>query len=85
MPAVPNTREFIRYISASDNLLIVTGGLATRKIDIQLIDMNGRVVHRETKAYQTTTISLQKFPRGSYILRIVGDKKELFTQQFIRK
>jgi len=85
LPAVPNTREFIRYISASDNLLIVTGGLTTRKIDIQLFDMNGRLVYRSVNAYQTTTIPLQNIARGSYIIRIAGDKKEIFTAQFIRK
>ena len=85
IPTVPNTKDFIRYISASGNLLIVAGNLNTRRMEIQVFDMNGRLVHRSMKAYQTTNIPLSNLSPGSYILRIAGNNKELFTAQFVRQ
>ena len=85
IPTVSNTKDFIRYVSATRNLLIVTGNLTTRTMDVQVYDMKGRMVHRSTKSYQTTNIPLESLASGSYILRIYGNKKEQFTAQFIKQ
>lgn len=84
VPSVPNSTGFIRYVSGTNNLLIVTGNLTTtRKMDIQIFNMNGQLVHRSSQSYQTTSVPLNNLSSGSYIVRITGDKKELFTAQFI--
>ncbi|RYZ24659.1 MAG: T9SS type A sorting domain-containing protein, partial [Chitinophagaceae bacterium] len=85
IPVVPNTRDFIRYVSATNNLLIVTGNLTIRTIDVQVFDMKGRLVYRSEKPYQNTTLSLSNLASGSYILKIFGNKKEQFTSQFIKR
>jgi hypothetical protein len=85
IPAVSNTRDFIRYVSATNNLLIVTGNLNTRIMDVQVFDMKGRLVYRAEKAYQNTTIPLANIASGSYILKIVGNRQEQFTLQFIKR
>jgi hypothetical protein len=85
LPSVSNTRNFIRYISASNNLLIATGNLNTRKIDLQIFDMSGRLVHRSSQVYQTVTVPLNSVARGSYVLRITGNNNEIFTAQFIKQ
>ncbi len=80
-----NTKDFIRYIhSENGRLLIVAGTLRVRTIDIQLFDMSGRNVYRHAGAYRNTTIDIGKLPRGAYVLRCTGDKKENYIQKFVR-
>lgn len=82
---VSNTKDFIKYIhSANGRLQIVTGTLTTRFMTVQLLDMSGRLVYRSGGPYRTTTIGLDALPGGVYILRCTGDKKENFTQKFVK-
>ncbi len=85
LPTVPNTPNFIQYISATTDLLIVRGGLNIRKISIQLFDMNGRIVQRMERPYENTKLPLHGISSGSYIVRITGNGKEVFTSQFIKQ
>jgi hypothetical protein len=57
----------------------------TRNMDVQVYDMNGRMVYRSNQPYQITRIPLGNLASGSYILRITGNEKELFTAQFIKQ
>jgi len=86
---VPNTlitKDFIKYISAtSNNLSVVTGSLNTRTMDVQIYDMKGSLVYRRNSRYQNSFIDLNSFSRGSYIIKIFGDKKESFVGQFIKQ
>jgi hypothetical protein len=80
-----NTKNFIKYISADrNNLLITTGNLNTQTIDIQLFDMSGRMVLSNRNSYRSTSINIAGLPPGSYMVRITGNKQERYTQQFAK-
>lgn len=81
-----NTKDFIKYISAEQNrLLVVTGTLNTRSMSIQLYNMSGQRLYESSGPYQHTTISLAGLPAGGYIVRCMGDKRENFTGRFVRQ
>lgn len=80
-----NTPDFIKYINAENNrLLIVTGNLTTQTMTIQLLDMAGKKLYESRNAYRTTTVSLQNLPRGAYTLRCIGNNKEIYLRKFIK-
>jgi hypothetical protein len=79
-----NTKDFIKYISAQANqLLIAKGNLQTRNMTIQIFNAGGQLVYESEKLYQNTTISLAGFPSGVYTLRCIGNGKEVFNRKFI--
>ena len=81
----PNTRDFIKYISADGSqLLIVTGGLNTRTITVQLFDMAGKQVYDSRKTYGQTSIPIAGLPRGIYQLRVVGNNNEQYHRKFVK-
>lgn len=86
VPGITNTKDFIRYISAENGRLqIVRGTLTgTRTMDISLFDMSGKLVLRRNNRYETTSLDISALSRGSYVLKIRGDKNETFTKTFIR-
>lgn len=80
-----NTRDFIKYINAeNDRLLIVTGALQTRTMTVQLFDMTGRKVYESAGSYRNTTISTAALPRGAYILQCRGNNKEIYNRKFVK-
>jgi hypothetical protein len=80
------TKDFIKYIASVNNrLVIVPGNLNTRKIDLQVFDLGGRLVYRGTNAYQTTTISTAGWSKGSYVIKIKGDRNEIYSKQFLKQ
>jgi hypothetical protein len=86
VPTTAITKDFIKYISATtNNLMIVAGTLNTRKIDIKIFDMVGREVYKTNDRYQNKNIDLGGLSKGAYIIHIVGDKKENYIGQFIKK
>ncbi len=79
------TKGFIKYISSQNNQLqIVTGTLQTQKMSVLLFNSNGQQVYQTQSRYQNMSINLDKLAAGVYIVKIVGDKKEHFVQQFIK-
>ncbi|HRG92195.1 MAG TPA: T9SS type A sorting domain-containing protein, partial [Chitinophagaceae bacterium] len=81
----PNTRDFIRYISAdASQLLIVTGGLNTRTMNVQLFDMAGKMIYDSQKSYGQTSIPVSGLPRGIYQLRVIGNNNEQYHRKFIK-
>ncbi|RYY66056.1 MAG: hypothetical protein EOO12_05290 [Chitinophagaceae bacterium] len=83
---VTATRDFIRYISAAnDRLTIVSGTLSNvRRMTIEVYDSRGGLVHRETRAYAATQLPTANWARGAYIVRITGERGEVFVQQVVR-
>jgi len=85
---VPNnviTKDFIKYISADANqLLIVKGSLNTLKMQVQVYDVSGKLLYNKEHPYQNLSIPISAWSRGSYILKVQGNKKENFVQQFIK-
>jgi len=47
--------------------------------------MNGRLVENRKNQYQNSVINIQRISKGSYVVKITGDKKENFVQQFINR
>ena len=84
VPNLPVTKDFIKYAFQDNSQLhIVKGTLQTRTMTMQLVDMNGRIVHSSKGQYQNTSIDLGTLQRGSYIIRIRGNNNEYFVKQFI--
>lgn len=82
---VPVTKDFIRYISpASDRLFIYTGNLGVQKIQIELLDMHGKLIYRSGNNYQNTSIFTGNLSKGLYILRVFGDHNEYYAEKFLR-
>lgn len=85
IPTVPNTQNFIDYITASkQRLFIDVGNLNTATIEIQLYDMKGRLVHSSKTGYSNQSIPIHQLANGSYILKVYGNRKEQYTRQFIK-
>jgi hypothetical protein len=79
------TKDFIKYISADQNrLLIVKGNLNTQKMQVQIYDGNGKIIYDQQKPYLDASINIARFSRGVYTLRILGNNKEYYVRQFVR-
>lgn len=85
IPTVPNTQNFIDYITAGrQQLFVKVGNLTTTKMEIRLFDMKGRLVYSSQKAYANQSIPVASLASGSYIIKIFGNKNEQYTKQFIK-
>ena len=83
---MPVTKDFIKYIHTDNNQLqIVVGTLQTRTMTIQLLNMQGQQLYQSKNNYQNTSIDMGRFTSGVYILKITGDKREHFVEQFVKK
>jgi hypothetical protein len=85
VPTIPNTKNFIDYISATQQQLSVkVGNLNTTTIEIRLFAMDGKLVYSSKTSYANQNIPIAQLARGSYILKIYGNKNEQYTKQFIK-
>ncbi len=85
IPTVVNTRNFINYITAnSSQLYIKTGNLTTTKMAVMLYDAKGSLVYSADKAYSDQLINVSNLASGTYILKLLGNKNEQYTRQFIK-
>jgi hypothetical protein len=79
------TKDFIKYISADQNrLLIVKGNLATQKMQVQIYDGTGKLVFNQQKPYLDLSVDIARFSKGVYTLRLLGNNKEYYVRQFVR-
>jgi hypothetical protein len=80
------TKDFIKYISPDANqLLVVKGGLNTLRMQVQVYDATGKLLYRKEHSYQNLSIPISTWSKGSYIIKIEGNNKENFVQQFIKR
>jgi len=85
VPSVPNTKNFIDYVSATPQQLFVkVGNLNTTSIDIRLFAMDGKLVYSSKTNYSNQNVPITKLARGAYVVKIYGNKNEQFTRQFIK-
>lgn len=85
LPSVPDTKEFIRYASAgSQELLIKVGNLTTTKMQVRIYDLKGRLVSTSDTRYADQLIDLRRLAKGSYVLKVYGNKGEQYTKQFVK-
>jgi hypothetical protein len=80
------TKDFIKYISPdATQLLVVKGDLNTLNIQVQIFDVAGKLMYRKEHPYQNLAIPISTFSKGSYIIKIQGNNKENFVQQFVKR
>ena len=85
VPNIPNTKDFIKYISVENNQLqVVVGKLQTQTMTMQLFDMNGRLMMQRRQRYENTVLDVSRYQSGSYILKVMGDKNERFVRQVVK-
>jgi len=86
---VPNnfiTKDFIKYISAdAAQLLVVKGDLNTLNMQVQIFDASGKLMYNKEHPYQNLSIPISTLSKGSYVVRIQGNNKENFVQQFVKR
>ena len=80
------TKDFIKYISPNANeLLVVKGGLNTLRMQIQIFDAGGRLLYNQAHPYEDMSIPISVWSKGTYVIRIQGNNKENFVQQFVKR
>jgi hypothetical protein len=80
------TKEFIEYISAdAAQLLVVKGDLNTLNMQVQIFDATGKLMYNKEHPYQNLSIPISTLSKGSYVVRIQGNNKENFVQQFVKR
>ena len=82
---VADTKDFIKYINANQQeLLIKVGNLTTTKMQIDIFDIKGRKVSSTNTQYADQRINVSALARGAYVLKIYGNKQEQYTERFIK-
>jgi hypothetical protein len=85
VPTVPNTKNFIDYATASSQqLFIKVGNLNITAMELRMFAIDGRLVYSSRARYADQSIPISQLARGSYIVKIYGNKGEQFTKQFIK-
>jgi len=85
VPSVDNTKSFIKYTSVNtQQLFIKVGNLTTTKMQIRLFDIGGRLVKSSDVKYTDQFLSIGNLPSSSYVLKVYGNKGELYTYQFVK-
>ncbi len=86
---VINDKNFIKqvYPTITNNAEIVyrTGSLlSVKKIDIQLLSINGQELYRRRDNYKDGTVNISQYPSGNYVMVITSeDKKYRHLQQIV--
>jgi photosystem II stability/assembly factor-like uncharacterized protein len=79
------TKDFIKYISADVNqLLVVKGDLNTAKMSVRVYDAAGKLLYNQVRPYQNLTIPISTWSKGTYIIKMEGNNKENFVRQFVK-
>jgi hypothetical protein len=80
------TKDFIKYISAdAAQLLVAKGDLNTLNMQVQIFDASGKLMYNKEHPYQNLSIPISTLSKGSYVVRIQGNNKENFVQQFVKR
>ena len=80
------TKDFIKYISAdAAQLLVAKGDLNTLNMQVRIFDATGKLMYNKEHPYQNLSIPISTLSKGSYVVRIQGNNKENFVQQFVKR
>ena len=86
VPPTVITKDFIKYISPdAAQLLVVKGDLNTLSMQVRIFDATGKLMYNEVHPYQNLSIPISTLSKGSYIIKIEGNNKENFVQQFVKR
>ncbi|MCX8019814.1 MAG: T9SS type A sorting domain-containing protein, partial [Chitinophagaceae bacterium] len=81
----PATRDFIKFVSAQHNtLLIEPGTLSVTSYTVQIFTMQGQLLYEKQFPYRSVMLNLKPYPPGAYVLRCRGNRGEIYQQKFIR-
>lgn len=83
---VQNTKGFITYASANNSTLFIKTGTLTgvKNMQVNVLDMQGRTLLSEKTNYGNQSLPINRLPAGGYIVKIYGNNKEQYTQQFVK-
>lgn len=87
---VRNDKNFIvsalPTVAVKDQIQYRIGNMYTiRSVLVQVHNLAGQLLLRESKAYQDGSVNLQKLPPGAYVLSITSDDyKQQFVQKFVK-
>lgn len=85
VPTVPNTKNFIDYVAATRQQVVVKiGNLNTTTMETRMFDAEGKLVYVSRTNYSDQSIPIAGLPAGSYIIKIFGNRNEQYTKQFIK-
>ena len=85
IPTVPNTKNFIDYLTSNKQQVFVkVGNLNTTTMDIRVFAADGRLVYSSKTKYANQSIPITQLASGSYFIKIYGNKNEQFTKQFVK-
>jgi hypothetical protein len=80
------TKDFIKFISPdAAQLLVVKGDLNTLNMQVKIFDATGKLMYNKEHPYQNLSIPISTLSKGSYIIKIQGNNKENFVQQFVKR
>jgi type IX secretion system substrate protein len=86
VPPIVITKDFIKYISPdAAQLLVVKGDLNTLSMQVRIFDATGKLMYNKVHPYQNLSIPISTLSKGSYIIKIEGNNKENFVQQFVKR
>lgn len=84
-PPVPVTKNFIDYmVTSPQQLFVKVGNLNTTTMELRVFAMDGKLVYSSKTSYADQNIPIIQLAKGSYILKIYGNKNEQFTKKFLK-
>jgi hypothetical protein len=85
VPSVPNTKNFIDYVTNTPSQLFVkVGNLATTSMETKVFATDGKLVYSSKTKYADQRIPIAQLARGAYIIKVFGNKNEQYAKQFIK-
>jgi hypothetical protein len=54
-------------------------------MQVQIFDVTGKLMYNEEHPYQNLSIPISALSKGSYIIKIRGNNKENFVEQFVKR
>jgi hypothetical protein len=87
--ANPNTKTFALEATTfpnptKDSVILSISNTEIEKFDFSIFDIHGRLLKKGTTHTQLTTINIQTFPTGIYLLRVHHQKKQLKVFKIIK-
>jgi hypothetical protein len=53
-------------------------------MQVQIFDATGKLLYNRQQPYEDLTIPISTWSKGSYVIKIQGNNKENFVQQFVK-
>ena len=85
----PNEKSFALEATTfpnptKDNVILSISNIEIEKVDFSIYDIHGRLLKKGTTQTRLTTINIQTFPTGIYLLKVHHHKKQLKVFKIIK-